>query len=155
LKEIKIEVNNVKEDFTTMPFITLKNADGSTEQIEWTPYAPIKRKFIFKRAKKETNMNPYSIDDEAIAILKEWYVLRGLPVPPEEIEACRSAPVAEPPVEVAPPPAKLEYGTPEFWKDWWKRKKEKEAKAQAAAAALLAKAQAEFAALQLKEASSR
>lgn len=134
-----------------MPFITLKKPDGTSEEIEWTPYKPYKRKYTIKRIQKEPNMNPYSIDDEAIAILTEWYVSRGLTVPPEEIEACRSKP-SEPSEQAAPPPAKLEYGTPEFWKDWWKRKKEKEAKAQASAAALLLKAQAEFAALQLKEA---
>jgi hypothetical protein len=76
----------------------------------------------------------------------------------EEIAACRGTDDAHAQAECAPqaevaaqeqqPPAKLEYGTPEFWKDWCKKKKAKEAKA----AELLAKAQAEFAALQVKAA---
>jgi hypothetical protein len=134
-----------------MPYITLNKQDGTEEQIEWTPYP--RPKFRIKRLQKVGSLNPYSIDEEAIAILKGWYSLNGLNGPSEEeISACRGTDAANAQAEVVAqqqqPPAKLEYGTPEFWKDWWRKKKEKEAKA----AALLQKAQAEFAALQVKEA---
>jgi hypothetical protein len=93
-----------------MPFITLKKPDGTQEQIEWTPYP--KPKFRIKRVQKVSSLNPYSIDEEAIAILKEWYLLRGLKGPSEEeIAACRGTDAAHAQAEVAAqeqqPPAKL------------------------------------------------
>ena len=141
-----------------MPYLTLKTPTGF-EQVEWSPYDKPKAKFRFKRSKAVASpeVNPYSIDDEAVAILTEYYRIHGLKGPSaQEIADCRGTDALAEETHAAqmaapPPPAKLEYGTPEFWKDWWRKKKEKEAKA----AELLAKAQAEFAALQVKEASAR
>jgi len=104
-----------------MPFIPFISKPGGFEM----NYYP-KPKFIIKRKIKESK--PYTVADEAVDILTEWYTLRGLVPPPEEIEACRSVEpepdVPAEPVEVFTKPA---YGTPEFWKDWWKKKKAKEA----------------------------
>jgi len=129
-----------------MPFIQYtKPQEDGIQQVEWTPYP--KPKFRFKRVPKPSTS--FSMDEEAIAILTEWYKVSGLPVPLEEIEACRGADALAAKVheaqQAAPSEAKLVYGTPEFWKDYWKKKNAKKAQADAAAAALLAKAQAEFA----------
>jgi len=133
-----------------MPFIqyTSIQEDGSTS-VEWTPYP--KPKFRFKKAFKPSP--PFSIDEEVIAILTEWYTIRGLSVPPDELDACRGADAhnaKEHENQMAAPvqAVKPVYGTPEFWKDWWKKKKAKDE----AAAQVLAKAQAEFAKLSTQEA---
>ena len=137
-----------------MPFLELRSPGSNVvEMIEWTPYEQPKKKFRFNKAKPQhEQQNPYSIDDEAVAILTEYYALRGLKPSAQEIADCRGVDAvtqAEHETQMAapPPPIKHVYGTPEFWKDWWSKKKAKEAAAQA----LLEKAQADFAALKLKE----
>lgn len=142
-----------------MPFLELKlPGSNNVEMIEWTPYEKPKPKFRFNRVNKQlaATQKPYSIDDEAVAILTEYYALKGLKPSAQEIADCRgvdAATQAEHETQMAAPPAPIKhvYGTPEFWKDWWSKKKAKEAKEAQAAQALLAKAQAEFAALKLKE----
>ena len=64
--------------------------------------------------------------------LTEWYAALGKSVPPEEIQICRDVD-AEAAAEllaekmaaltVVSEPQKPVYGTPEFWKDYWARKK--------------------------------
>ena len=138
-----------------MPYIALKTPEGTSEMIEWSPYEKPKAKFRFKRSKSSAETtNVYSIDEEAIHILKEWYATHNLQGPSkEEIDACRGSDAlmetAHQEQMAAPlPSTKPAYGTPEFWKDWWRKKKAKEAEQ---AQALLAKAQADFAALNIKE----
>ena len=64
--------------------------------------------------------------------LTEWYAALGKSVPPEEIQICRDvdaeAAVATITAEmealtIVSQPQKPVYGTPEFWKDYWARKK--------------------------------
>ena len=90
--------------------------------------------------KPKQNPFPITFEEEVTALVIEWYTSRGLPVPPEDLEACKGLDKqrqaefdamigsSEVPVE------KPVYGTPEFWKDWWAKKRAKEASAAAAAA---------------------
>jgi len=92
-------------------------------------------------SKLKPNPFPITFEGEVTALVIEWYTSRGLPVPPEDLEACKGLDKqrqaefdsmiqsSEVPVE------KPAYGTPEFWKDWWAKKRAKEAAATAAAAA--------------------
>ena len=80
---------------------------------------------------------PVTIAQETIAILKEWCRLQGIPVPKEDMDACllmlkeeqeeaeRVQKQLQEWVENPPPPSpiKPEYGSPEFWKDYWAKKK--------------------------------
>ena len=81
---------------------------------------------------------PVTLEEEVTAAVYEWYESRGLPVPLEDIAACRGIDAAqqeefkkEAAAAEAVKPKPL-YGTPEFWKDWWARKKAKEAELKAA-----------------------
>jgi len=88
--------------------------------------------------------------DEIEENVKEWYAKLGQPIPDVElvfIKAYRDqereqqpllwdGPMPDLPASSLPP-SKPVYGTPEFWKDWWARKKAKEkAAAERAAAGL-------------------
>ena len=105
-----------------MPFIKILSPivgfEGET-QIEWSRNP--KPKFHIKPKIKESP--PYC---EAVNILTEWYTSRGLVPPPEEIEACKDTVDVVAPKQQEEVPTKPAYGTPEFWKDWWRKKKEKE-----------------------------
>ena len=76
---------------------------------------------------------PITLEEEVTAAVIEWYTSRGLPVPPEELAACKGIDAQQmaeyneilATVEATPP--KPVYGTPEFWKDWWAKKRAKEA----------------------------
>ncbi len=83
------------------------------------------------------NANPITLDEEVLAGVIEWYMALGIPVPQEDLEACKAievAAAAEAAVEAAKPapPPKPAYGTPEFWKEWWAKKRAKEAAMRAA-----------------------
>ena len=83
------------------------------------------------------NANPITLEEEVVAGVIEWYMALGQPVPPEDLEACRgidAAARAEVAAEMAAPAAVAPpaYGTPEFWKQWWAKKRAKEAAAKAA-----------------------
>lgn len=78
------------------------------------------------------NANPITLEEEVLAGVIEWYMALGLPVPQEDLDACKgidAAVAAEAAVEAAKPapPPKPAYGTPEFWKEWWAKKRAKEA----------------------------
>jgi len=70
-----------------------------------------------------------TLAEEVWLLVQEWYSTRG-EIPAEEVHAClqaieeESAELAKPaePVEPAKP-AKPSYGTPEFWKAYWAKKK--------------------------------
>ena len=83
------------------------------------------------------NANPITFEEEVRAGVIEWYMALGLPVPQEDLDACKgldAAIAAEAAVEAAKPapPPKPAYGTPEFWKEWWAKKRAKEAAAREA-----------------------
>lgn len=73
---------------------------------------------------------PITFEEEVTAAVIEWYKVLGQPVPPADLEACKGLDLArekEAQQITAQTTAKPEYGTPEFWKDWWAKKKAKEA----------------------------
>jgi hypothetical protein len=89
------------------------------------------------RAKKRVSppasatTTPYRSDfeEEVATAVLEWYQSRGLPVPPEDLEACKGLAKEREDYwkeidamceKMKPKP---EYGTPEFWKDYWAKKK--------------------------------
>jgi hypothetical protein len=79
------------------------------------------------------NANPITLEEEVLKGVVEWYMARGLPVPQEDLDACKgidAVAAAEVAAEVAKPapPPKPAYGTPEFWKEWWAKKRAKENK---------------------------
>lgn len=92
-------------------------------------------KFVVKKPQivyPPYNPNPITYEEEVTANVIEWYMARGLPVPQEDLDACRgldAAMAAEFAIEAAKPapPPKPVYGTPEFWKEWWAKKRAKEA----------------------------
>lgn len=80
---------------------------------------------------------PITLEEEVTAAVIEWYRVRGQPVPAEELAACRGIDAAQQrewetiqktagPVEEKPA-----YGTPEFWKQFWAKKRAKEAELKA------------------------
>ena len=94
----------------------------------------IKKKFriVGKLEQKlpHPDYTPMTLEEEVIYLVKEWYEIRGLPVPPEELESCKGIDAqerAEYERFTKQNTVKPAYGTPEFWKDWWARKKAKEA----------------------------
>jgi len=71
-----------------------------------------------------------TLGEEMEEILTEWYGALGKSVPPEELQICREADATEHKeyllrVAMEKPAQIYEYGTPEFWKDFQKRKGEK------------------------------
>jgi len=105
-----------------MPFLTYTNEDGVVSNLEWTPLSNA----VEPRKKLPKKKIPLTLGEEVEAALKEWYSVLGKSVPPEELQICKDMDlVVETVVEVKPP--KPVYGTPEFWKDWWAKKKAKEA----------------------------
>lgn len=91
-----------------------------------------KQKAVPNVAYPPYNPNPITLEEEVLAGVIEWYMALGLPVPQEDLDACKgidAAVAAEAAVEAAkpPPPPKPAYGTPEFWKEWWAKKRAKEA----------------------------
>jgi len=82
------------------------------------------------------NKNPITFEEQVTANVIEWYMNLGLPVPQEDLDACHGIDAqdkAAAAVEAAKPiVVKPAYGTPEFWKEWWAKKRAKEAAAAAA-----------------------
>ena len=100
-----------------MPILTYSPNSEYYGEVE--TYTPNPRpKFRIKRLVKY--VEPIN---EAAEILTEYYLAKGLTIPAEELEACNASVEA---VQLAPSaPVKPAYGTPEFWKDYWKKKKAK------------------------------
>ena len=86
-----------------------------------------KRKFVPKSA------TPYVyktyIAAEMDALMREWYANLGQTISPEELKICREIDLAEVAAAAAAETAwaaaaaKPVYGTPEFWKAHWAKKK--------------------------------
>lgn len=77
--------------------------------------------------------HPETLAEEVWQLVQEWYATRGEPIPEEDRTACMTMLEEEkvtPPSLPAPKPA---YGTPEFWKAHWAKKR---AAATAAATAM-------------------
>jgi hypothetical protein len=110
-----------------MPYLNYHSSyDGVHSKIEWTPLY----KGPFPKPPRCTKI-PLTLGEEMEAILREWHSVRSESISPEEIQICRETDLAEGielQAEMAKPVVlKYAYGTPEFWKDWWARKKAKEA----------------------------
>ena len=111
-----------------MPFLNYNN-DGVISKIEWTP--------LSKEVQPQAPLNemykiPITLGEQTEANIREWYATYGGSISPEEIEICRNIDIEtaeENKREMNTPVVlKYEYGTPEFWKDWWAKKRAKEAK---------------------------
>ena len=105
----------------------------------WTPPAANTPPLTVRRLSIPEECLSRTIAEEVWYLVREWYRVRGIPVPPSEEKECLEAIAAKdnplPSEPVADlPPSKPVYGTPEFWKAWWAKKKAKEAAAAAAAA---------------------
>ena len=106
---------------------------------------PITKKFKPKAALKPPyeyplyNKNPITFEEQVTANVIEWYMNLGLPVPQEDLDACSGIDAQDKALKAAeeakPLVVKPAYGTPEFWKEWWAKKRAKEAAVAAAAAA--------------------
>jgi hypothetical protein len=112
-----------------MPFIDYKDENGVVSKLEWTPLKEV----AFVPLKGVKIPPPMTFGEEVQSLVREWYNDRNMPIPPEDIQACRemdiiqsaeNKKIAESAASVVPKPV---YGTPEFWKDWWAKKKAKEA----------------------------
>jgi hypothetical protein len=113
-----------------MPYLNYKSiSDGVDSKIEWTPLynGPFPAQY---QVPTKAPKIPITLGEEMEAILREWHSIRGKSISPEEIQICRETDLAEGielQAEMAKPVVlKYTYGTPEFWKDWWARKKAKE-----------------------------
>jgi hypothetical protein len=83
------------------------------------------------------NPNPITLEEEVLAGVIEWYMALGRPVPQEDLDACKgidaaAAEASKAEMAAPAPPPKPAYGTPEFWKEWWAKKRAKEAAMRAA-----------------------
>lgn len=84
------------------------------------------KKFVLK--KKPAYVYKTYIAAEMDALMREWYANLGQTISPEELKICREIDLAEVAealrLEVAAVAAKKPvYGTPEFWKAHWAKKK--------------------------------
>jgi phage terminase Nu1 subunit (DNA packaging protein) len=110
-----------------MPFLDRTDENGVVSKIEWTPLSKTK----FDRS-KEPNAEPVlTFGQEIEEAVKTWYREKGMPVPPEDLQVCREIDGIQQAeherLTAEPAKPKPVYGTPEFWKDWWAKKKAKEA----------------------------
>ena len=109
-----------------MPFIDITE-DGVVSKLEWAPNPSTK----FNR-KKEAKVAPVlTFGEEVEEAVRKWYHLRNMPVPPEDLQACREIDGIEEAeykkVLATVAVSKPTYGTPEFWREHWAKKKAKEA----------------------------
>jgi hypothetical protein len=84
------------------------------------------KKFVLKN--KPTYVYKTYIAAEMDALMREWYANLGQTISPEELKICREIDLAEVAAAVAAEAAavaskKPVYGTPEFWKAYWAKKK--------------------------------
>ena len=111
-----------------MPFLDYNN-DGVVSKIEWTPLSKVVKP---QPPLQERDKIPITLGEQTEANIREWYATYGGSISPEEIEICRNIDIEnaeEHKREMNTPVVlKYEYGTPEFWKDWWAKKKAKESK---------------------------
>ncbi len=91
---------------------------------------------------------PITLAQEVEVAVKEWYAALGKPVPKEDqawvaqyyTDEQEEQKQFEQELATPEPPAKPSFGSPEYWKDYWAKKKaagyvtKKDAKAAAAAA---------------------
>ena len=110
--------------------------EGWPEYLTWTP--PDDHPKPVKNHVPEPDL---LLSEEVLQIVENYYREKGQSVPKDEYEACmeeirrerqeRDNPqqVAFTPQPVAP--SRPEYGTPEYWKWWWKTKPERDAKKKA------------------------
>jgi hypothetical protein len=114
-----------------------RREEGWPEYLTWTPpddpvIQPIKNHVV------KPDLLP---SEEVLQILEEYCRGKGIPVPQEDYDACmeeirRERNERENPTvtEFTPAPVvqtRPEYGTPEYWKWWWKTKPERDAKKKA------------------------
>ena len=81
------------------------------------------KKFVLKRLPYKTRLAK-----EVDELLQEWYANLGQTISPDELRICREIDVVEAAEEArieaaAAVAAKPVYGTPEFWKAYWAKKK--------------------------------
>lgn len=112
--------------------------EGWPEYLTWTPFDDSVQQPIQNHVVKP-DLLP---SEEVLQILEEYCRTKGIPVPKEDYDACmeeihkereaRDNPT-EPEYTPAPPsaPVRPEYGTPDYWKWWWKTKPERDAKKKA------------------------
>lgn len=109
-----------------MPFINIIE-DGVVSKLEWSPNPSTK----FNR-KKEAKVAPLlTFGQEIEEAVREYCLMRNMPVTPEDLQACREIDGIEEAeykklAEAVTVP-KPTYGTPEFWREHWAKKKAKEA----------------------------
>ena len=90
----------------------------------------VRKKFILKKgAGAAAYVYKTPIAAEVDALIREWYANLGQTISPEELKICREIDLAEVAqaarIEAAAiaSSAKPVYGTPEFWKAYWAKKK--------------------------------
>jgi hypothetical protein len=116
-----------------MSSVKLTSDAGAVSNVESAPLP--KKKFVIKKKAVDVVVAVPSLaltkGQEVEELIREWYTTRNLPIPPEEIQICRNIDIEEAaafkkfmekPIDIKPA-----YGTPEFWKDYWAKKKAKEA----------------------------
>ena len=87
----------------------------------------VRKKFVLKKGVAYVYKTP--IAAEVDALMREWYANLGQTISPEELKICREIDLAEiaqaERMEAAAraSSAKPVYGTPEFWKAHWAKKK--------------------------------
>jgi hypothetical protein len=102
------------------------NFENDKKMIAWSPGKGMEVPHVANPCPKFA----ITLGEQMEEALTEWYNALGKSVPPEELQACRDVDAAAE-VELATEkmaaltmaPAKPVYGTPEFWKDYWARKK--------------------------------
>jgi hypothetical protein len=95
--------------------------DGSQPPIPWNYNEPAPA----AKAAKAVAVKTLTPAEEIFESVKEFYRLKGQPVPPSDIEDClyfiKEEANPKPPETFAP--SKPTYGSPEFWKAHWEKKK--------------------------------
>ncbi len=111
--------------------------EGWPEYLTWTPPDDPPPKPV----KNHVPEPDLLLSEEVLQIVETYYREKGQSVPKDEYDACmeeirRERQERDNPQVVAftPPPApqtRPDYGTPEYWKWWWKTKPERDAKKKA------------------------
>ena len=119
-----------------MPLIRCHFEDGP-KFISWKPNQELAP--AIAPSQPPTKKMAITLGEQMEEALTEWYNDLGKSVPPEELQICRETDAIEhkeylKAVALAKTAPIYEYGTPEFWKDFHRRKAEKAEKAEKAAA---------------------